>query len=1108
MATKTFEELKQLAIQIRDEKTNKANTATRIGTQMIEHLNKLEQEYYNKDDVAEQLKTRDDELARLDKMTTEYNVSVLHPTSGSGGSNKYTLETAIAQVPSKYRSVGIKCAFINDSGKPECWKYQGGSWVATSFVKEADGGNKILKWVTDVATTRKQVALSERKTGMQISYNHPGLGKICEQYIGTNLADTYWAADGNWDRILTELDYEKRGYSVFKEFVGLKNETGNLIGSSNSEYAVQYTDISDADYIDAIVRSVTPTQGGITFWDTNKSKIKTYLCNEGQYIDGNNFRFFLKKPVNAKFISVGAYQASDDINYLKLIKTPTGNDIIDLDKKNLENSVSIQNINQELSPIKKDAELITVIADDYTRLIDKNGISIDSNFDFAPNTLKLIPIKDCTIIEWCAKVFAPTSPAVRLYGKDHKTAIKEIIGTDGSKIENSIYAGTIDLSSDEFSTDKPYYVAIGCYLPSGFTDKLYLRLLKKLPKDAITGVREPIINYMGAVRVNNITDYFTNYWGKNTNKWWYNIGNDLYAESNTVVVVITAQAKFSRNDLDNLGLSDAKELFIRRKFIGKLSRNFISISDGTTTVEHGFNKPNTNVLPYYGEDAVRIDVSSLDLKSCKELTVILDNGFQEGSDDDYKRGITEIGLFKEMYYGDRPIVSCDYKSSYCELDEYTFFGQEELKDAVEKVRDGGTLYIREGDYIINEGFVIKKSINIIGNGKVRLLGGKMIKSATPQGTDNVYTLTVNNDEVGYVGGTFIYQHDIPDKETLIPATERMHLYDDNQQYRLPSTRIWKTDDISKVLTPQENGRLYYHIDTNTNLMTFRISDGSSLQDNPVFIYKRTYSALGSLAKADYNIVCSWDNIMLQNITNMYSALSFNGFNNLIVDNVKVFCVANCPVRVTTNLGVNNRFSRFEVGGGFEDGLDFGQPIPIEGGLFARADRAEFSFENCWFHDNFGDGISEHGNPRAYVRDSVFEYNGISGATPAGGETLYVNCIFRRNGWDSGRRGGLQVLPADTNSHVVCIGCVSVDNQGDDYSILSSIHTAKDISLQLYNCVSLQTDDTTNDSYALSGNVTAGRKGVLGLYNFVTNRKNKWKGSKDNITIVQAPTVID
>lgn len=55
MATKTFEGLKQLAIQIRDEKTNKQNTATRIGTQMLEHLDKLEQDYYDKTATDEKL---------------------------------------------------------------------------------------------------------------------------------------------------------------------------------------------------------------------------------------------------------------------------------------------------------------------------------------------------------------------------------------------------------------------------------------------------------------------------------------------------------------------------------------------------------------------------------------------------------------------------------------------------------------------------------------------------------------------------------------------------------------------------------------------------------------------------------------------------------------------------------------------------------------------------------------------------------------------------------------------------------------------------------------------------------------------------------------------
>lgn len=66
MATKTFEELKQLAIQIRDEKTNKQNTATRVGTAMLEHINKLEQDYYDKNQTDEELKERDDKLIELD----------------------------------------------------------------------------------------------------------------------------------------------------------------------------------------------------------------------------------------------------------------------------------------------------------------------------------------------------------------------------------------------------------------------------------------------------------------------------------------------------------------------------------------------------------------------------------------------------------------------------------------------------------------------------------------------------------------------------------------------------------------------------------------------------------------------------------------------------------------------------------------------------------------------------------------------------------------------------------------------------------------------------------------------------------------------------------
>lgn len=76
MATKTFEELKQLAIQIRDEKTNKQNTATRIGTQMLEHLNKLEQDYYDKTATDEELKQRDEKLTELSSKAERTNWSI------------------------------------------------------------------------------------------------------------------------------------------------------------------------------------------------------------------------------------------------------------------------------------------------------------------------------------------------------------------------------------------------------------------------------------------------------------------------------------------------------------------------------------------------------------------------------------------------------------------------------------------------------------------------------------------------------------------------------------------------------------------------------------------------------------------------------------------------------------------------------------------------------------------------------------------------------------------------------------------------------------------------------------------------------------------------
>jgi hypothetical protein len=69
---------------------------------------------------------------------TEYNVSVQHPTSGIDGSNKYSLEGAIAQVPQELRNIGLKVSFINSDGKVETWEFQGGTFTSIdNWIRQA-----------------------------------------------------------------------------------------------------------------------------------------------------------------------------------------------------------------------------------------------------------------------------------------------------------------------------------------------------------------------------------------------------------------------------------------------------------------------------------------------------------------------------------------------------------------------------------------------------------------------------------------------------------------------------------------------------------------------------------------------------------------------------------------------------------------------------------------------------------------------------------------------------------------------------------------------------------------------------------------------------------
>lgn len=179
----------------------------------------------------------------LDKRVTEYNVSVLHPTSGSGGSNKYTLETAIAQVPSKYRSVGLKCSFLNEKGIMETWEWIGGSWSVERFART--GYQKIMDIESSGAKPILRPVSVSGQTGVES--------------ISINRVTTHFLRTDDFDEVSYSLEYTNAQTVYFndsevpvKYIISDLTEGGKTIINKSYKYFKLSIKRVDNDTIDSI----------------------------------------------------------------------------------------------------------------------------------------------------------------------------------------------------------------------------------------------------------------------------------------------------------------------------------------------------------------------------------------------------------------------------------------------------------------------------------------------------------------------------------------------------------------------------------------------------------------------------------------------------------------------------------------------------------------------------------------------------------------------------------------------------------------------------------------------------------------------------------------
>lgn len=174
-----------------------------------------------------------------------------------------------------------------------------GSWSKQVLELGASGGNMILEWNTDVATTRKSVPLKYRKLGLQVSYKKNNKEWITEQYIYQEnyVYDTVWQNDNNWQTIQTDKSLNdkfetisvnsskiRRVFDESAKFVGLSGsgDESTLNGLTKEEANSIFRSVSISKKLHGLFISVFYDNIGLRFTDENK---KVYAFDIAEYPD-------------------------------------------------------------------------------------------------------------------------------------------------------------------------------------------------------------------------------------------------------------------------------------------------------------------------------------------------------------------------------------------------------------------------------------------------------------------------------------------------------------------------------------------------------------------------------------------------------------------------------------------------------------------------------------------------------------------------------------------------------------------------------------------------------------------------------------------------------
>ena len=334
------------------------------------------------------------------KLIEEVNVSKIFPMGGIDGTNKYTLETAIAMIPTSLRSVGIKCSFLNEGEVAEKWEYLGGGFTDTaSWVKA--GANQLLQDILASSTDTSFNKFNRRKAEYK---NITDDGKVREDASNERMIYS----------IIIDSNVTKLSTNAYRVFLYKKNK---------------------------FVRQNTPTDSIFLITSGEADEIKLLMVNQKE----DYYYLYFNSEVK-KYYPFGV--SENDIQ----IQEGLSNAKFDI--KNIESS--IEDMSNDIDNIKISDEISSIATIDergYIKISDGYMTGKDETGNYSSRSIVSVPLENGYRISFSAKTdlgkpfytlldssnkvllteSATNSPETRNFDislLDYPTAVKLLYGTD------------------------------------------------------------------------------------------------------------------------------------------------------------------------------------------------------------------------------------------------------------------------------------------------------------------------------------------------------------------------------------------------------------------------------------------------------------------------------------------------------------------------------------------------------------------------------------------------------------------------------------------------------------------------------------------------------